>query len=93
MVYLEISIASIWRLIILSLSSLKETYEALRTFKVLGIGHQFDIKAKSCKSVVDTVGSPSSTLKDLFQALEVNGILKCELSKETFAVCLSLLLI
>ncbi|KAL3332079.1 hypothetical protein AABB24_032607 [Solanum stoloniferum] len=68
-----------------SFTSLKETYEALRTFKVLGIGHQLDIKAKSCKSVVDTVGSPSSTLKDLFQALEVNGILKCELSKETFA--------
>ncbi|CAN4084749.1 unnamed protein product [Withania somnifera] len=66
-------------------TSLKETYEALRTFKVLGIGQQPDIKAKTCKSVVDTLKSPSSALKDLFQALRVNGILKCELNEETFA--------
>ncbi|KAF3632097.1 Dolichyl-diphosphooligosaccharide--protein glycosyltransferase subunit 2 [Capsicum annuum] len=68
-----------------SFTSLKETFEALRTFKVLGIGHQPNIKAKACKSVVDTVRSPFFVLKDLFQALRVNGILKCELNEETFA--------
>ncbi|KAK4369200.1 hypothetical protein RND71_012992 [Anisodus tanguticus] len=68
-----------------SFKSLNETYKALRTFNVLGIGQQPDIKAATCKSVADTLRSPSSALKDLFQALRVNGILKCELNKETFA--------
>ncbi|XP_059287689.1 dolichyl-diphosphooligosaccharide--protein glycosyltransferase subunit 2 isoform X2 [Lycium ferocissimum] len=68
-----------------SFKSLEETYEALRTFEVLGIDQQPDIKAATCKSVVDTLRSPSSALKDLFQALRVNGVLKCELNEETFS--------
>lgn len=72
------------------LSSLEETYEALRTFEVLGIEKQPDIRAASCASVVDTLSSSSSALNDLFQALRVNGILKCELNKKALAVCLNL---
>ncbi|XP_060172296.1 dolichyl-diphosphooligosaccharide--protein glycosyltransferase subunit 2-like isoform X2 [Lycium barbarum] len=68
-----------------SFKSLEETYEALRTFEVLGIDQQLDIKAATCKSVVDTLRSPSSALKDVFQALRVNGVLKCELNEETFS--------
>ncbi|XP_070030469.1 dolichyl-diphosphooligosaccharide--protein glycosyltransferase subunit 2-like isoform X3 [Nicotiana sylvestris] len=68
-----------------SFSSLEETYEALRTFEVLGIEKQADIRASTCASVVDTLSSSSSALKDLFQALRVNGILKCELNKKALA--------
>ncbi|XP_016459633.1 dolichyl-diphosphooligosaccharide--protein glycosyltransferase subunit 2 isoform X2 [Nicotiana tabacum] len=68
-----------------SFSSLEETYEALRTFEVLGIEKQPDIRAASCASVVDTLSSSSSALNDLFQALRVNGILKCELNKKALA--------
>ncbi|KAK4373065.1 hypothetical protein RND71_008449 [Anisodus tanguticus] len=65
--------------------SLEETYEALRTFEVLGIEKQPDLRAATCASVVDTLSSPSSAVKDLFQALRVNGLLNCELKKKTFA--------
>ncbi|KAH0669936.1 hypothetical protein KY290_026679 [Solanum tuberosum] len=67
-----------------SLSSLEETYEALRTFEVLGIKKQPDQRA-TCATVVDTLSSPTSALKDLFQALRVDGLLNCELNKKTFA--------
>ncbi|KAL3531221.1 hypothetical protein ACH5RR_010543 [Cinchona calisaya] len=67
-----------------SLNSLEETYEALRTFEALGIDKKSDMKAYTCQTVVDTLWSPSSALKDLFQALRVNGILKCELNDEAF---------
>ncbi|XP_009597183.1 dolichyl-diphosphooligosaccharide--protein glycosyltransferase subunit 2-like [Nicotiana tomentosiformis] len=68
-----------------SFESLEVTYKALRSFEVLGTGKQPDIKAVTCKSVVDTLRSPSSASKDLFQALRVNRILKCELNNEAFA--------
>ncbi|KAM7496111.1 hypothetical protein LguiA_020525 [Lonicera macranthoides] len=68
----------------LSISSLEETYEALRTFKILGIEKHDDIKASTCKSVEEILWSPSSNLKDLLHALRVNGLLKCELSEEVF---------
>lgn len=66
--------------------SLEKTYEALRTFDVLGIDKKADIKTSTCKSVVDILESPSSHLEDLFQALRVNGILKCELNDGAIAV-------
>ncbi|KAL2556926.1 Dolichyl-diphosphooligosaccharide--protein glycosyltransferase subunit 2 [Forsythia ovata] len=67
-----------------SFGSLEETYEALRTFEVLGIEKKVDTRASTCATVVDTIGSPSSALKDLFHALRINGILKCELNDEAF---------
>lgn len=74
-------------LCILLVSSLEEAYEALRTFEVLGIDKKDDIKASTCKLVIDALLSPSTPLKDLFEALRVNGILKCELNDEALAVC------
>ncbi|KAL3517710.1 hypothetical protein ACH5RR_020299 [Cinchona calisaya] len=68
-----------------SLKSLEETFEALRTFEVLGIDKKSGIKSYTCSAVVDTLWSPSSALKDLFQALRVNGILNCELNDEAFS--------
>ncbi|XP_011080069.1 dolichyl-diphosphooligosaccharide--protein glycosyltransferase subunit 2 [Sesamum indicum] len=67
-----------------SFGSLEETYEALKTFEVLGIKKKPDIRTSACASVVDTLQSTSSALKDLFHALRVNGILKCDLSNEAF---------
>ncbi|CAH9076662.1 unnamed protein product [Cuscuta europaea] len=41
--------------------------------------------ASTCKSIGDTLLSPSSDLKDLFQAFRVNGILKCDLNDDAIA--------
>eukprot|EP00258_Populus_trichocarpa_P001609 XP_002300771.1 dolichyl-diphosphooligosaccharide--protein glycosyltransferase subunit 2 isoform X1 [Populus trichocarpa] len=67
-----------------SFFSLEETYEALRTFEVLGIDKKSDIDTAACQSVLEILGSPSSALKDLFYALKVNGILKCDIEKDVF---------
>ncbi|XP_071696739.1 dolichyl-diphosphooligosaccharide--protein glycosyltransferase subunit 2-like [Rutidosis leptorrhynchoides] len=64
-----------------SFSSLEESYEALRTFEVLGIEKKPDIKDHTCSSVVDTLSSPSSNAKELYHALRVNGLLKCKISQ------------
>ncbi|KAL8530255.1 hypothetical protein ACS0TY_007342 [Phlomoides rotata] len=67
-----------------SFGSLEETYEALKTFEVLGIEKKHDIRISACSSAVVILSSTSSTLKDLFYALRVNSILKCELNNEAF---------
>ncbi|KAF2286800.1 hypothetical protein GH714_030413 [Hevea brasiliensis] len=64
--------------------SLEETFEALRTFEVLGLDKKPDISLPACRSVMETLASSSSVSKDLFYALKVNGILKCEISEEVF---------
>ncbi|XP_076921437.1 dolichyl-diphosphooligosaccharide--protein glycosyltransferase subunit 2-like [Bidens hawaiensis] len=64
-----------------SFSSLEEAYEALRTLEVLGIKKKPDVKDHTCKSVVDTLSSVSSNSKDLYHALQVNGLLTCTISK------------
>lgn len=71
--------------------SLEETYEALRTFEVIGIDKKHEIRASTCQTVVDTLGSSSSALNDVFQALRANRILNCELNDEAFSVCKNLL--
>ncbi|XP_022874529.1 dolichyl-diphosphooligosaccharide--protein glycosyltransferase subunit 2 [Olea europaea var. sylvestris] len=72
-----------------SFGSLEETYEALRTFEVLGIEKEPLTRTSVCASVSDALTSTSSSLKDLFQALRVNGILKCELNDKAFAEIVS----
>ncbi|XP_021903724.1 dolichyl-diphosphooligosaccharide--protein glycosyltransferase subunit 2-like [Carica papaya] len=66
-----------------SFGSLEKTYEALRTFDILGI-KKSDVSTQTCGSVSETLASPSSTLMDLFEALKVNGILKCKINEEIF---------
>ncbi|GKV01830.1 hypothetical protein SLEP1_g14348 [Rubroshorea leprosula] len=65
-----------------SFGSLEETYEALRTFEVLGVENKSDVRHASCASVSKTLESSSSSLKDLFFALKVNGILKCKINEK-----------
>ncbi|XP_061972194.1 dolichyl-diphosphooligosaccharide--protein glycosyltransferase subunit 2-like [Populus nigra] len=67
-----------------SFPSVQETYEELRTFEVLGIDKRSDISTAACQSVSEILGSSSSTLKDLFYALKVNGILKCDIKEDVF---------
>lgn len=69
-----------------NVTSLEEAYEALRTFEVLGIDKKLDISTSSCQSVLKTLWSASSASKDLFYALKVNRILKCEINDEAFEV-------
>ena len=59
--------------------SLEEAYEALKTLEILGIDKKSDLSSATCENVVKVLASPSSsTLKDVFYALSVNGILKCK---------------
>lgn len=68
--------------------SLKEAYEALRTFEILGIGKELYIRDSTCPFVVETLGSSSSNSWDMFYALGVNRLLKCEINEEVYAVTL-----
>ncbi|KAF3436136.1 hypothetical protein FNV43_RR23228 [Rhamnella rubrinervis] len=65
-----------------SFGSLEETYEAVRSFEILGIDKKPDISSTACPSVLETLGSSSSTPKDLLYALRVNSILKCNVNEE-----------
>lgn len=65
-----------------SFSSLEEAIEALRTFEILGIDTKPDLKDSTCKSVVDTLSSESSSSKDLYHALRISSLLKCKIDTE-----------
>ncbi|KAL9287577.1 Dolichyl-diphosphooligosaccharide--protein glycosyltransferase subunit 2 [Arabidopsis thaliana] len=64
-----------------SYKSLEEAYEALKTLEILGIDKKSDLSSKTCENVVKVLQSSSSTLKDAFYALNVNGILKCKIGE------------
>lgn len=66
-----------------SYASLEETYEALRTFEILGLDKVADVSPATCPLVVEKLGSSSSATKDLFHALRVNSILKCQIGAKT----------
>ncbi|XP_073040651.1 LOW QUALITY PROTEIN: dolichyl-diphosphooligosaccharide--protein glycosyltransferase subunit 2-like [Primulina eburnea] len=68
-----------------SFGSLEVMYEALRTLEVFGIEKKPDVRASACASVAVTLRSTSSASEESFNALRVNGILKCELNDEMFA--------
>lgn len=69
----------------LEIFSLEEAYEALRTFEILGVEKQGDVSAATCPSVTSVLGS-SSAPKELFYALKVNSILKCNVDDASFEV-------
>ncbi|KAK3028143.1 hypothetical protein RJ639_039004 [Escallonia herrerae] len=72
-----------------SFGSLEEAYEALRTLQILGVDKKPDIRSTTCTSVENTLWSPTSNSKDLFYALRVNTLLKCELNDEAFTAIAS----
>ncbi|XP_074575481.1 dolichyl-diphosphooligosaccharide--protein glycosyltransferase subunit 2-like [Curcuma longa] len=64
--------------------SLEETYHALRTFQILGVGETSEINRATCPVVLETLKSPSSSPKGFFDALRVNNILGCQIGSDTF---------
>ncbi|KAL9245232.1 hypothetical protein vseg_018908 [Gypsophila vaccaria] len=64
-----------------SFNNLEESYEALRTFEILGIKND-DISISTCPLVQETLKSSSASLKDVYFALKSNQILKCKIATE-----------
>jgi oligosaccharyltransferase complex subunit delta (ribophorin II) len=72
---------------LLHVISLEDAYEALRVFEILAIQKKPLDTADTCKKVLENLGSSSSSpLKDVFYALKVNGVLKCNVDAAIFKV-------
>lgn len=66
--------------------SLEETYEALQTFEILGVQRKPNVRGTTCSLVSEVLSSSSSALKDLFYALKVSSLLRCDANKFHFEV-------
>ncbi|CAN8231185.1 unnamed protein product [Cochlearia groenlandica] len=74
--------------------SLEDAYEGLKTLEILGIDKKSELSSVTCEDVAKVLGSSSSsTLKDAFYALNVNGILKCNTGEAVLEVNICLLLV
>ncbi|KAM0860952.1 hypothetical protein ACQ4PT_046220 [Festuca glaucescens] len=62
-----------------SLGDLETTYEAVSTFKILGVQKDKILDGKACKLASDTLSSSSSSAKDLFHAVRISGVLGCSI--------------
>ncbi|XP_028767580.1 dolichyl-diphosphooligosaccharide--protein glycosyltransferase subunit 2-like, partial [Neltuma alba] len=65
-----------------SYSSLEDTYEALSIYEILAIENKPDVSTTACQKVLEILGSSSTTPKDVFYALKVNGKLKCKVDEK-----------
>jgi oligosaccharyltransferase complex subunit delta (ribophorin II) len=62
-----------------SLGDLETTYEAVSTFKILGVQKDKSLDGKACKLAFDALSSSSSSAKDLFHAARISGVLGCSI--------------
>ncbi|XP_047054110.1 dolichyl-diphosphooligosaccharide--protein glycosyltransferase subunit 2-like [Lolium rigidum] len=62
-----------------SLGDLETTYEAVSTFKILGVQKDRSLDGKACKLASDTLSSSSSSAKDLFHAARISSVLGCSI--------------
>ncbi|TKW18416.1 hypothetical protein SEVIR_5G429300v4 [Setaria viridis] len=61
-----------------SFGDLERTYEAVRTFQILGLEKYKSETGKACKFAAEKLASPtSSAAKDLFHAARISGALGC----------------
>ncbi|KAG2602803.1 dolichyl-diphosphooligosaccharide--protein glycosyltransferase subunit 2 [Panicum virgatum] len=61
-----------------SFGDLERTYEAVRTFQILGLEKYKSVTGKACKFAADKLAAPaSSATKDLFHAARISGVLGC----------------
>ncbi|XP_062207842.1 dolichyl-diphosphooligosaccharide--protein glycosyltransferase subunit 2 [Phragmites australis] len=61
-----------------SFGDLEKTYEAVRTFQILGLEKYKSLTGKACKFAAEKLASPaSSAAKDLFHAVRISGVLGC----------------
>ncbi|CAA6666451.1 unnamed protein product [Spirodela intermedia] len=72
-----------------SFGGLEETYEALRTYQILGLDKGADIRHATCPLVLESLSSSSSSLKDIFDSLRVNTILQCKIDANKIKVSFS----
>jgi len=56
---------------------LESTYEAVRTFQILGLENYKSLSGKACKFAAENLASPGPTAKDLFHAVRISGVLRC----------------
>ncbi|KAG5389603.1 hypothetical protein IGI04_031144 [Brassica rapa subsp. trilocularis] len=61
-----------------SSGALLSSSSTLSSSRSNSIDRKSDLKSATCENVVEVLASPSSTLKDAFFALSVNGILRCK---------------
>ncbi|CAD6228558.1 unnamed protein product [Miscanthus lutarioriparius] len=60
-----------------SFGDLESTYEAVRTFQILGLENYKSLSGKACKFAAENLASPGPTAKDLFHAVRISGVLRC----------------
>ncbi|CAN6485747.1 unnamed protein product [Victoria cruziana] len=65
-----------------SFGGFQETYEALRTFQILGIEPNTETKQLSCHLLSETLDPSSAKIDELFYALKVKTLGHCEISSE-----------
>ncbi|AQK98766.1 Dolichyl-diphosphooligosaccharide--protein glycosyltransferase subunit 2 [Zea mays] len=60
-----------------SFGDLESTYEAVKTFQILGLEKYNSLSGKACKFAAENLASTDSTAKDLFHAVRISGALGC----------------
>ncbi|CAO2172491.1 unnamed protein product [Urochloa humidicola] len=61
-----------------SFGDLERTYEAVKTFQILGLEKYKSVTGKACEFAAEKLASPvSSDAKDLFHAARISGVLRC----------------
>jgi hypothetical protein len=69
---------------------LERTYEAVRTFQILGLEKYKSVTGKACKFAAEKLASPaSSAAKDLFHAARISGVLGCSVDAGVYDVGVS----
>uniref|UniRef100_A0A0E0CBZ7 Dolichyl-diphosphooligosaccharide--protein glycosyltransferase subunit 2 n=1 Tax=Oryza meridionalis TaxID=40149 RepID=A0A0E0CBZ7_9ORYZ len=68
-----------------SFGELETTYEAVRTFQILGVEKDKGLIGKACKFAAEKLASSSSSpAKDLFHAARISGVLKCSVDSGVY---------
>ncbi|OEL29062.1 Dolichyl-diphosphooligosaccharide--protein glycosyltransferase subunit 2 [Dichanthelium oligosanthes] len=68
-----------------SFGDLERTYEAARTFQILGLEKYKSLTGKACKFAAEDLASPaSSAAKDLFHAIRISGALGCSVDAAVY---------
>uniref|UniRef100_A0A0D3EXQ3 Dolichyl-diphosphooligosaccharide--protein glycosyltransferase subunit 2 n=1 Tax=Oryza barthii TaxID=65489 RepID=A0A0D3EXQ3_9ORYZ len=68
-----------------SFGDLETTYEAVRTFQILGVEKDKGLIGKACKFAAEKLASSSSSpAKDLFHAARISGVLKCSVDSGVY---------
>nr|CAB3479204.1 unnamed protein product [Digitaria exilis] len=70
-----------------SFGDLESTYEAVRTFQILGLDRYKSVTGKACEFAAEKLASPaSSSAKDLFHAVRISGVLGCSVDAGVYDV-------